>query len=107
MSRFYVGRTSQEARDTFYPHYRRYFAEGRGVNLDRASFDEMTAPNGPLVVGSAEEVADKIPGQHELLTLDRFLGQVDLGGLPRDTVLGSIDRFAEHVAPIVRRETQP
>lgn len=106
VSHFYVGATSQEARDTFYPHYRRYFAEGRGVRLDRPSFDEMAAPNGPLVVGSAQEAADKILRQHELLKLDRFLGQVDLGGLPRDTVLGSLDRFAGDVAPILRRETR-
>ncbi|MFB2599237.1 LLM class flavin-dependent oxidoreductase [Herbiconiux sp. P17] len=104
VSHFSVGSTPREARDTFYPHYRRYFAEGRGVHLDRASFDEMAAPNGPLVVGSAEEVTEKILRQHTLLTIDRFLGQVDIGGLPRDTVLASIDRFAEDVAPVLRRE---
>lgn len=104
VSHFYVGSTSQDARETFYPYYRRYFAEGRGVHLDRASFDEMASANGPLVVGSAQEVAEKILRQHELLTLDRFLGQVDLGGLPRDTVLGSMDRFAVEVAPVLRRE---
>ncbi|MCS5717700.1 LLM class flavin-dependent oxidoreductase [Herbiconiux sp. CPCC 205763] len=104
VSHFYVGSTPQEARDTFYPHYRRYFAEGRGAHLDRASFDEMAAPNGPLVVGSAEEVTEKILRQHTLLTIDRFLGQVDIGGLPRDTVTASIDRFAEDVAPVLRRE---
>jgi alkanesulfonate monooxygenase SsuD/methylene tetrahydromethanopterin reductase-like flavin-dependent oxidoreductase (luciferase family) len=49
---------------------------GAPESAARASFDEKAAPNGPLVVGSAEEVADKILRQHELLTLDRFLGQV-------------------------------
>ncbi len=104
VSHFYVGSTPHEARETFYPHYRRYFAEGRGVHLGRATFDEMAAPDGPLVVGSAEEVTEKILRQYKLLTLDRFLGQVDIGGLPRDTVLASINRFAGDVAPVLRRE---
>lgn len=67
----------------------------------------MAAPDGPLVVGSVQEVVDKILRQHELLTLDRFMGQVDIGGLPHDTVLASIDRLASGVAPAVHRATGP
>lgn len=106
VSHFFVGATSQSARDTFYPAYRTYFREGRNLQLDRATFDEMAAPNGPLVVGSPQEVIDKILRQNEALTLDRFLGQVDLGGLPREDVLASIDRFADGVAPALRAATQ-
>lgn len=102
----HVGATSQQARDTFYPHYRSYFADGRGMHLDRATFDEMAAPDGPLVVGSPQEVADKLLRQHELFDLDRFIGQVDLGGLPKRAVLASIDRFAGEVAPVVRQWTR-
>jgi alkanesulfonate monooxygenase SsuD/methylene tetrahydromethanopterin reductase-like flavin-dependent oxidoreductase (luciferase family) len=105
VSHLYVGQTSQEARETFYPHYRAYFADGRGIRLDRAAFERMAAPNGPLLVGSAQEVADKILRQHELLGIDRFMGQVDIGGLPHDMVLASIDRLASEVAPVVRRAT--
>lgn len=104
-SHLFVGRTSQEARDTFYPHYRAYMGEGRGIDLDRTTFDAMASPRGALVVGSAAEVTDKILRQHELLGLDRFLGQVDIGGLRREDVLASLDRFASDVAPVVRRAT--
>ncbi|WP_395244446.1 LLM class flavin-dependent oxidoreductase [Agromyces sp. MMS24-K17] len=104
-SHFHVGPTSREARDTFYPHYRAYVADGRGIHLDRETFDAMCAPRGPLVVGGPREVADKILRQREALGIDRFLGQVDIGGLPRATVLESIDRFAADVAPLVRGVT--
>ncbi|MBF4577544.1 LLM class flavin-dependent oxidoreductase [Frondihabitans sp. VKM Ac-2883] len=106
VSHFFVGSTSQEARETFYPAYRTYFRHGRGVHLDRATFNEMAAPHGPLVVGSPQEVTDKILRQHELLTLDRFIGQVDLGGLPREHALASLDRFASDVAPAFRQASQ-
>lgn len=104
-SHFHVARASQEARDTFYPHYAAYNAEGRGIHLDRMTFEAMASPRGPLVVGSPQEVIDKILRQHEFLQLDRFMGQVDIGGLPRETVMESIDLFASEVAPVVRRET--
>jgi alkanesulfonate monooxygenase SsuD/methylene tetrahydromethanopterin reductase-like flavin-dependent oxidoreductase (luciferase family) len=105
-SHFFVGSTSQGAREAFYPHYRTYVAEGRGRHLDRATFDQMSATDGPLVVGSPDEVADKVLRQQEQLGSDRFLGQVDIGGLPRDAVLASIDRFAHDVTPLVRRDQQ-
>lgn len=41
--------------------------------------------------------------QHELLHLDRFLGQVDLGGLPRHHVLQSIELLGTEVSAIARR----
>jgi alkanesulfonate monooxygenase SsuD/methylene tetrahydromethanopterin reductase-like flavin-dependent oxidoreductase (luciferase family) len=103
VSHLYVGRTSQEARDTFYPHYRAYFRDGRGVHLDRATFDQMATPDGPLMVGSPQEIAEKILRRHEQFDLDRFMGQVDIGGLATETVLASIERFASDVAPSLRR----
>ena len=101
----FVGATSQSARETFYPHYRAYFADGRGVTLGRAAFDAMAVPDGDLLVGSPQEIIDKIMTQRELFALDRMMGQVDIGGLPRELVIESMERFATEVAPVVRRET--
>jgi alkanesulfonate monooxygenase SsuD/methylene tetrahydromethanopterin reductase-like flavin-dependent oxidoreductase (luciferase family) len=103
VSHFFVGTTSQSARDTFYPHYRSYFRDGKSVQLDRATFDEMAGPNGPLVVGSAQEVTDKLLRLNESFSLDRFMGQVDIGGLPRAEVFASTERFASDVAPALRQ----
>ena len=106
VSHFYVGATSQEARDIFYPYYRTYFLDGRGIRLDRATFDQMAAPSGPLMVGSAQEVADKIARLDTMFAPDRFMGQVDIGGLPRAEVFASLERLAVDVAPAVRAKSQ-
>ncbi|MFD0310220.1 LLM class flavin-dependent oxidoreductase [Streptomyces sp. NPDC127119] len=98
----FVGATSQGARETFYPYYRAYFAHGRGVHLDRPTFEAMAGPAGALLVGSAQEIAEKLVTQKELFGANRFIGQADLGGLPRSSVLGSIEKFASDVAPAVR-----
>jgi alkanesulfonate monooxygenase SsuD/methylene tetrahydromethanopterin reductase-like flavin-dependent oxidoreductase (luciferase family) len=108
VSHFLVGKTSQDARNTLFPYYRGYLAPktpgGRGFAIDRPGFDELAGPRGAIMVGSPQEVIDKILYENDLFDLDRFMGQVDLGGLPHGTVLDSIELFATEVAPVIRKE---
>ncbi|MGW5064408.1 LLM class flavin-dependent oxidoreductase [Streptomyces sp. NPDC004096] len=105
---FYVGKTSQGARDDLFPYYREYLRPkpptGRGWHVSRAHFDTVSGPLGALVAGSPQEIIDKILTEHELLGLDRFLGQVDFGGMPAPMVHESIELLATEVAPAIRKE---
>ncbi|MBE1878796.1 LLM class flavin-dependent oxidoreductase [Myceligenerans pegani] len=105
----YVGRTSQGARDTMYPYFARGMMDnnhqrGQGFQLPRAAFDAQTSPNAGLVVGSAQEVIDKLLAYHEIYGLDRALIQIGFGGMPQKDVLESIEILGTEVAPVVRRE---
>jgi hypothetical protein len=44
--------------------------------------------------------------ERDLLGVGRFIGQVDLGGLPPQLVNRSIELFAGEVAPVIRSETE-
>ncbi len=101
-SHLFIGATSQHAREAFYPAYRAYAAAGRGIQLDRSTFDAMAGPNGALMVGSPQEIAEKFSVQRELFGADRFIGLTDLGGLPRTDVLESIERLASDVSPAIK-----
>jgi alkanesulfonate monooxygenase SsuD/methylene tetrahydromethanopterin reductase-like flavin-dependent oxidoreductase (luciferase family) len=59
----------------------------------RQDFDALRTRRGALVVGSIEEVVEKIRFQHELFGHDRFLMQTSLGSMPHDRVLASIERL--------------
>ena len=72
--------------------------------IDRQQFDALRSPAGALVVGGAEEVAEKILAQHELFHHDRFLAQMSVGTMAHANVLRSIERFGVEVAPLVRTE---
>jgi alkanesulfonate monooxygenase SsuD/methylene tetrahydromethanopterin reductase-like flavin-dependent oxidoreductase (luciferase family) len=61
----------------------------------RQDFDALRTRRGALVVGSVEEVVEKIRFQHELFGHDRFLMQTSLGSMPHDKVLASIERLGE------------
>ncbi|MFC8198877.1 LLM class flavin-dependent oxidoreductase [Streptomyces sp. NPDC060006] len=105
---FYVGATSQGARGDLFPYYREYLRPkpptGRGWHVSSADFDAISSPYGALVAGSPQEVIDKILTEHELFGLDRFLGQVDFGGMPAPMVHESIELLATEVAPAIRKE---
>jgi hypothetical protein len=45
-----------------------------------------------------------IAAERDLLGIDRFFGQIDLGGLPKHLVDRSIELLATEVAPVVRKE---
>ena len=109
-SHFHVAPTSQAALEGFYPHYAHYFGElakdrGPGWQVTRPSYDQLASLEGGLMVGSPQQVIDKLLFQHQLFGHQRFLGQIDIGGLPFAKVAEAIELFATQIAPVVRRET--
>lgn len=104
----YVHKDSQTARDEFYPHYAAYFRDhavkGRyAMEISREEFDKRAAPDGPLYVGSPQEIVDKIEKGYKLFQHDRYLGQLDIGGLPYAKVIGAVELLAEKVLPSVSK----
>ncbi|MER5757242.1 LLM class flavin-dependent oxidoreductase [Streptomyces sp. NPDC002088] len=110
-SHFYVGKTSQGARTDLYPYYREYLRPktpgGRGWLIDPDQFEAVASPFGALMTGSPQEIIDKILAERELLGIDRFMGQIDFGGMPPGMVNDSIELLATEVAPVIRKETAP
>ncbi len=51
------------------------------------------------MVGSPQEIIDKILAEREVLGIDRFMGQVDFGGMPAGMVHDSIELLATEIAP--------
>ena len=99
---------SQRAAEEFYPGYAEVMTQlGRERGWGPSSyhqFEQLRAPHGSLLVGSPEEVAEKILYEHELFGHSRFLAQMDIGRQPHERVMRAIELFGTRVAPVVRRE---
>ena len=67
--------------------------------MSRPQFDALRSPRGALLVGDPETVARKILAQRELFGHDRFLAQINVGGLPHEKVLHAIELFGTEVRP--------
>jgi probable LLM family oxidoreductase len=109
-SHAYIGEDARQAREFHRAYYQQYLGEGtprgkRPVQISPTEFQSMTGPGTALMVGSAQEMIDKIMQEYELLHHDRFLVQIDVGRLPFREVAKAIERFGERVAPVIRAET--
>jgi len=104
----YVAETSQQAADEFFPSYAAMMnaiGRERGWSpMTRQSFDALCSPRGALVVGSPQEVIEKILVQHEIFGHNRFLAQISVGTLPHAKALRAIELLGAEVAPAVRTE---
>ncbi|NIJ13564.1 putative LLM family oxidoreductase [Saccharomonospora amisosensis] len=105
----FVASTSQAARDLSYPHFDRGMLEnfherGHGFHTPRPAYDRQAAREGALVVGSPQEIIDKILYQHELFGHGRLLIQLGFGGVPQRETLRAIELLGTEVAPVVRKE---
>lgn len=106
-SHTYIADTSQQAADEFYPAYAdvmtRIGGERGWQPMQRAHYEMMREPKGALLVGSPQQVIDKILYEYELFKHTRFLAQIGVGTMPHDKLLRAIELFGTVVAPAVRK----
>jgi len=103
----YVARTTQEAADDFFPGFARAVTDvgkERGwPAMTRAAFDAQRGPHGALLIGSADEVAEKILRHNETLGgISRLTFQMNAASLPHSKLMRATELIGAHVAPAVR-----
>ncbi|HVK98022.1 MAG TPA: LLM class flavin-dependent oxidoreductase [Flavisolibacter sp.] len=105
----YIADTSQQARDEYFPPYAdvmgRIGRERGWGPITRDQFDQSTDPQGALVVGSPQQVIEKIIYEYELFGNTRFLMQMSIGTMPHDKILHAIELLGTVVAPAVKKYT--
>ncbi|MDQ3865102.1 MAG: LLM class flavin-dependent oxidoreductase [Actinomycetota bacterium] len=105
-SHTYVAQTSQQAGEEYFPTYaammNRIGQERGWAPMNRGQFEAGRSPSGALLVGSPEEVAEKILFEHELFGNQRFMAQISVGTMSHDKVMRAIELFGTEVAPAVR-----
>lgn len=110
-SHFYMADDSQQAADEFFPPYEllmnRVGKERGWSPMTRMQFEQMRQ-YGPLMVGSPQQIIDKILYFHELFGNTRYIAQL-VGGhnLPHTKTLRAIELFGTKVAPAVRKALEP
>lgn len=105
----FVGDTTAQAADDFYPSYAETFSrigKERGwPPVDRAQFDAGRSPAGALLVGDPELVAEKIVRESEALGgISGISLLMQRGAMPHSKVLRAIELLGTRVAPLVNKE---
>ncbi|MCI4372701.1 MAG: LLM class flavin-dependent oxidoreductase [Thermoplasmata archaeon] len=106
----FVGETTEQAADDFFPGYAYTFTEigkERGWSpTTRAHFDAQRGPTGALMIGDPETVAKKILYVNEALGgISRVTFQMGVSSLAHLKMMRSIELLGTHVAPLVRQRS--
>ena len=105
----FLAETSQQAAEDAFPPYvdvmGRIGRERGWPPPTRLQFDAERSPRGAMLVGSRQEVIDKILFEHQLFDNQRFLVQLSVGTMPHAKMMRAIELLGGEVAPVVRRET--
>ena len=108
----YVANTSHEAKDDFYPGY----AEGmtkigkeRGwPAMTKDWFESQLGPTGALLVGSPEELAEKIIHHANALGgISRLTFQMDSAEVPHEKLMRSIELIGTRLKPLILNMNKP
>lgn len=57
-------------------------------------------------MGSPQQIVEKMLYQHELYGHQRFMAQIDFGGVPFDKIMKNIELIGEQIIPIVKQHLE-
>lgn len=73
-------------------------------HFPRSTFNEWTEPRGGLLVGSPQQIIEKLLTIHQTLGNSRYMAQIGVGGVPFAQTARSIELLATEIMPAVNRE---
>jgi alkanesulfonate monooxygenase SsuD/methylene tetrahydromethanopterin reductase-like flavin-dependent oxidoreductase (luciferase family) len=104
----FVGESTQEAQDLVYPTYNgmmNTIGRERGWQpRGRDHYDYECAPGGALLIGSVDDVIEKLLDYHAVFGNTRFLMKMSAAPSQHEATLRSIELLGKEVAPRVRAE---
>lgn len=105
-SLFYVAETGSQARKEMYPFLNAGWEAIRGGTYPKQHFAQSQDSRDTLMVGGVNEIIEKMLYQYELYGHQRFMAQIDFGGVPLDLVKKNIELIATKVMPEVKKYTR-
>jgi alkanesulfonate monooxygenase SsuD/methylene tetrahydromethanopterin reductase-like flavin-dependent oxidoreductase (luciferase family) len=104
---FYAAETTQQALEEYYPHINEGAKLTNGRGFAKQLFAQGADTRSVMNVGSPQQIIEKILYQHELFGHQRFLAQMDFGGVPFDKIVKNIEIIGKEILPAIRKYTAP
>ncbi|MDQ0207346.1 LLM class flavin-dependent oxidoreductase [Alkalicoccobacillus murimartini] len=102
---FYAAETTQQAINEYYPHINEGMKRTNGQGFPRFQFEQGADSQNVMNVGSPEQIIEKILYQHELFGHQRYVAQMDFGGVPFEKLEQNIEIIATKILPAIRKYT--
>ncbi|MFD2705380.1 LLM class flavin-dependent oxidoreductase [Salibacterium lacus] len=102
---FYAAETTQQALQEMYPHVNEGMKRTNGRGFAKQMFAQGADTRSVMNIGSPQEIIEKILYQHEVYGHQRYIAQIDFGGVPFDKLRKNIEIIATEILPEVRKHT--
>ncbi|MDQ0158893.1 LLM class flavin-dependent oxidoreductase [Alkalibacillus salilacus] len=103
---FYAAESSQKALQDLYPHINEGMKKTNGQGFPKQNFAQGADPHNVMNIGSPQQIIEKILYQHELYGHQRYIAQMDFGGMPFDKLKRNIDLIGSEILPVIRKYTK-
>jgi alkanesulfonate monooxygenase SsuD/methylene tetrahydromethanopterin reductase-like flavin-dependent oxidoreductase (luciferase family) len=100
----YLSEKLEDTYSSFFPNYQNYRLPWTKNRLSRIEFDRLIAPDGALLVGTPEMVAEKISYLRLQTGAKRFVGQIDIGAQTEQIVHRSVELLGTNVRALVNEK---
>ncbi|MEY8346954.1 LLM class flavin-dependent oxidoreductase [Bacillus cereus] len=104
-SLFYTAENSQDALSEYYPHINAGMLALRGGGYPKQQFTGAIDYRDALMIGSPQQIIEKMLYQYELYGQQRFMAQIDFGGVPFEKIIKNIELIATKIMPAIKKHT--
>ena len=99
----HIADTDEQALRNFYQYANHSFKQSNGHGLSKEGYATVLDMRNAMIIGSPETVINKLVYQYEVYKHDRHLLQIDLGGMPYDQIITTIETLGRVIVPEVKR----
>lgn len=103
---FYVRENKLDAYREYYPHINEGMKLTNGYGFSKRAFAQGQDVRSIVNVGDPELVIEKILYQHELFNHQRYVAQIDSGGVSMDDIKRTIDIIGNKILPKIKQYTK-
>ena len=103
---FYTAETTQKAFQEVYPHINEGMKLTNGQGYPKQQFAQGMDAKNVMNIGSPDQIVEKILFQHEQFGHQRYIAQIDFGGVPYKKLVKNIELIATEILPKVRKYTK-
>ncbi|WP_047984810.1 LLM class flavin-dependent oxidoreductase [Ornithinibacillus californiensis] len=102
---FYAAETTQQAMQEAYPHIDIGLRLINGQSYPKQQFAQAQDTRSVMNIGSPQQIIEKILYQHETFDHQRYIAQMDFGGVPFDKLMKNIELIGNEILPAVKKYT--
>ncbi|CEG24370.1 Alkanal monooxygenase alpha chain [Planococcus massiliensis] len=102
---FYAADSVQQALKDLYPHINEGMKLTNGQGFPKQLFAQGADPQNIMNVGSPQQIIEKILHQHEVFGHQRYIAQIDFGGMPFDNIRKNLELIGTEILPAIKKYT--